>query len=179
MLLLIATKVRLPMQMRIPSTDNPLVHPIHMMECVTKLNDWPLHYQSNNEISVEISGHWTNYFVTFRWQEKHSALHITVFCDIFVLEQQRRDAMAVICQLNRQTWLGHFDLINEEGSIMFRYTMPLRGAEGITPEQIQDLLETTIAECEKNYPALYHIALGTASTETAVATALIEPLGHA
>ncbi len=38
-------------------------------------------------------------------------------------------------------WLGHFDLLSEEGLPLLRHTIPLRGARGASVEQLEDLLD--------------------------------------
>ena len=62
---------------------------------------------------------------------------------------------------------------------MFRYNLPLKGTGGATPEQIEDLLQVTLGECERAYPALYQIATGVVSAGTAVQTAMLETAGSA
>lgn len=167
------------MNVRIPQATLPLGNPIELMEQFVDANDWRLHYASPHEISVEVSGKWSDYHLTFAWQDKHDALHVSSALDIFIIDQQMDAAREVITRINSKIWLGHFDLLSDDGSVLFRYTLPLRGTGGSTPEQIEDLIDITLGECERAYPALFQIATGVVSAKLAVDTAFLETAGTA
>ncbi len=172
------------MNLRMPSQHQPLADPIELLGRFVDVNDWRLHHASPTEISVEVPGKWADYQLTMTWQDEFSALHINAELDIFIIEQQMDAVREVICAINQQVWMGHFDLIqkNEDNggcSIMFRHNLPLRGAGGATPEQMEDLVDITLGECERAYPALFQVASGVASAETASAIALMEVAGSA
>jgi len=167
------------MDVRIPQTPIPLGNPIELMEQFVDANNWRLHHASPTEISVEVPGKWSDYHLTFTWQDRHDALHINAVLDIFIIDQQMEAAREVITRINSQIWLGHFDLLPEDGSVLFRFTLPLRGTGGATPEQIEDLIDISLGECERAYPALFQIATGVVSPTTAVTTAFLETAGTA
>jgi hypothetical protein len=167
------------MMIRTPKSSPILDHPIVIMKSLVEANDWQTHHHSLNEISVDISGYWSDYYISVKWQEEHSAIHITALLDIYVIDQQRTEMMDLICRLNERVWMGHFNLTREEGCLMFRHTTPLRGTGGATLEQVIDLIEVTVAECEKYYPALFQLAIGSASASSATETVLMETVGHA
>ncbi len=62
---------------------------------------------------------------------------------------------------------------------MFRHALPLRGSRGPSPEQVEDILETAIIECERFYPAFQYAIWGGKSASEAIAAALIETVGEA
>ena len=167
------------MNMRIPSQTLPLGNPIELMERFVDINDWRLHHASYDEISVEVPGTWSDYTLTLTYQEQYSALHVNVLMDTFIMEQQYDAVREVIATLNQNIWMGHFDLINKDGSVLFRHNVPLRGTGGATPEQMEDLVDITLGECERAYPALFQIAAGVVSPETATASVLMETIGSA
>lgn len=167
------------MQVIVPSQSSPLAHPIELMEKFVAANEWRLHHASPTEISVEIPGQWSDYTLNLTWQGKHSALHINVFLDIFILDRQINDAREVVANMNSQIWMGHFDLMVEDGSVVFRHNLPLRGTGGATPEQIEDLIDITLGECERAYPALFQIATGVVSPDEAYTSAFMETVGSA
>ena len=53
-----------------------------------------------------------------------------------------------------------------------RHTLPLRGAGGATPEQIEDVVDIMLGECEYCFPAIYQVAQGQLSANDAAAAAL-------
>ena len=60
--------------------------------------------------------------------------------------------------LIQQIFMGHLALDVETGELELRHTLPLRGAGGATPEQIEDVVDIMLGECEHCYPAIYHVA---------------------
>ncbi len=167
------------MNVRMPTQSQPIGNPIELMERFVDINDWRLHHASPDEICVEVPGKWSDYNMTLTYQERFAALHVNVLLDIFILDQQFDAAREVIATLNHNIWMGHFDLIAKDGSVLFRHNLPLRGTGGATPEQMEDLVDITLGECERAYPALFQIATGVVSAEMATATVLMETVGSA
>ena len=62
---------------------------------------------------------------------------------------------------------------------MFRYAMPLRGATGLVAEQMEDLVETAIIECERFYPAFQYVIWAGKSANDAFTASIIETVGEA
>ena len=85
----------------------------------------------------------------------------------------------LLALVNDRLWLGHFSVWENEGVPMFRYAMPLRGANGLVTEQMEDLVETAIMECEKFYPAFQYVIWGGKTASEAFAAAMIETMGEA
>ncbi|HEX5319666.1 MAG TPA: YbjN domain-containing protein, partial [Stellaceae bacterium] len=80
---------------------------------------------------------------------------------------------------NEKLWLGHFDLSAGDNLPAFRHAVLLRGVAAPTPEQIEDLVEIAVAECERFYPAFQLVIWGGKPAEEAMATAMIDPIGEA
>jgi hypothetical protein len=76
-------------------------------------------------------------------------------------------------------WLGCFGMWDDEGLPMFRHALPLRGAGAPSIEQLEDLLDTGICECERFYPAFQYVIWGGKSATDAVKLAMIETAGEA
>ncbi len=81
---------------------------------------------------------------------------------------------------NERLWLGHFDICSEDGALLFRHTVPLRGVKGgASIEQLEDLVESAVLECERIYPALQMVVWGGYSVDEALTAALMETVGEA
>ena len=76
-------------------------------------------------------------------------------------------------------WLGHFDVCSDTNLPMFRHAILLRGALGASVEQLEDLVDMALSECERFYPAFQLVIWGGKVPEEAMATAMIEPIGEA
>ena len=81
--------------------------------------------------------------------------------------------------MNEKLWLGHFDLWADEGMLMFRHALIFSGGARTTVEQIEDLVEISLKECEKFYPALHFVMWGGKSPSEAIASAMLETQGEA
>ena len=167
------------MQVITPSRTAPLDHPIRQMARFVDANAWPLQHSSESEISFEISGRWSVYSITFAWLDGQAALHVNVHLDIFIVDRQMDEARKAINSINNEMWLGHFGLIEDTGMVVFRHILPLRGTGGATPEQIEDILQRTLGECERAYSALHEVSTGIESASTAVEKAMLETAGSA
>ena len=115
----------------------------------------------------------------FSWNKDVDAVHFTCAFDMRVVEEKRRAVHELLALINERMWLGHFGLWDEEGLPMFRHALPLRGAIGPTPEQMEDLLDIAIVECERFYPAFQYVLWGGQTATDAVAMAMIDTVGEA
>jgi hypothetical protein len=62
---------------------------------------------------------------------------------------------------------------------MFRHTIPLRGMPGASIEQLEDVVDTALTECERFYPALQLVVWGGRSVSEAIAAAHMDTIGEA
>ncbi len=135
-------------------------NPIDLVEEIVVANDWAHDRASEEELIVEISGRWCDYRLYFLWQEELSALHFS-------------------CGFDMRVRLGHFDLAAGEASPAFRYAVLLRGIGMASAEQVEDLVDIALSECERFYPAFQLVIWGGKPAEEAMTTAMIEPIGEA
>jgi hypothetical protein len=96
-----------------------------------------------------------------------------------VPKAKRLPVHSLLAMVNEKMWLGHFDLWSEDGLPIFRHAMLLRGTQGATAEQIEDLVNVALSESERFYPAFQFVIWGGKPPEEAVAAALIDPVGEA
>ena len=81
--------------------------------------------------------------------------------------------------LNQQIFMGHLALDIGTGELELRHTLPLRGAGGATPEQIEDVVDIMLGECEHCFPAIFQVARNQLSASDAAAAALFTTEGEA
>lgn len=154
-------------------------NPLDVVEEIVTANEWPFERSSEDELVVEIGGRWCDYRLYFVWQPDVSAMQFSCQFDM-KLQPSRRDAVsALLAEVNNRLWLGHFDVCNEENTPMFRQTTLLRGSRGATVEQLEDLVEIALSECERFYPAFQFVIWGGKSAAEAVAAAILDTHGEA
>lgn len=154
-------------------------NPIDIVEEIVLANEWPHDRASEEEMVVEISGRWCDYRLLFVWQEEISALHFSCSFDMKVPKARRPAVYELLATVNEKMWLGHFDVCSDAALPMFRHACLLRGALGASVEQVEDLVDMAITECERFYPAFQLVIWGGKTADEAVTAAMIEPMGEA
>ena len=153
-------------------------NPIDLVQEIVAANDWAHDRASEEELVVEISGRWCDYRLYFVWQEELCAMHFSCSFDTKVPKSRRAAAYELLALVNEKLWLGHFDLSTDDDSPTFRHAALLRGIGAGSAEQVEDLVDIALSECERFYPAFQLILKGKRPLE-AIAAALIDPVGEA
>jgi len=149
-----------------------LGNPIDLVEEVVIANDWAHDRSSDEELFVEISGRWCAYRLYFVWQEEICAMHFSCGLDMKIPKARRGAVYELLALANENLWLGHFDLSAENNSPAFRHAVLLRGIAAASAEQVEDLVDIALSECERFYPAFQFVAWGGKSAAQAIAAAM-------
>jgi len=154
-------------------------NPIDLVEEIVQANEWPHDRSSDEEMVVEIQGRWCDYRLFFVWQREMNALHYSCGFEMKVPRNRRGPIYELLAAVNERLWLGHFDLAEGDDSPSFRQGVLLRGVFGASVEQIEDLVDISISECERFFPAFQLVVWGGKSAKEAIAAAMIDPVGEA
>jgi hypothetical protein len=160
-------------------TDHHLQNPLDIAEQLLLDRDWLCDRPIDEELVAEVQSSWCNYRIWFTWQAELGALIFSCAYDTKIHEKQRPKLYPLLAQVNEKLWLGHFDMGSEDGMIMYRHAMLLRGGRGLSAEQIEDLVDIAISECNRFYPAFQSVLWGGNSTEEALEIALMDTVGEA
>ncbi len=153
--------------------------PIDIIEQFSDTNDWLSDRRNGEEISIQAPGRWCDYSLHFAWNKDLGAMHFTCAFDMRIPKQKRLPIHELLVLANEKLWLGHFGIWEEEMLPMFRHVLLARGTQGPTSEQIHDLVETALSECERFYPAFQYVVWGGKSAPEAVAASMIDICGEA
>lgn len=160
-------------------SEEALANPVDLVEQFVSANDWAFDRRSEEELAAEVPGQWCNYSLYFAWREDMGAMHFTCAFDMKVPAAKRGAICELLAMINEKLWLGYFGLWEDEGVPMFRHTTLLRGGAGLSPEQVEDLVDLAVAECERFYPAFQFVIWGGKSAAEAIAASLLETVGEA
>ena len=130
-------------------SDNPL----DLLEEIVSANNWFFERSGDDEMVVDISecdGHYKLYVL---WQAERNAIQFGCQFNLLVTTNRQRTINDLLSLLNQQLWLGHFDVSGVENTIMFRHTMLVSGFLGATIEQLIDVIQIAMDECQRCYPA--------------------------
>jgi len=159
--------------------DTPAKNPLDLAEQLVSDRDWLFDRPVDEELVAEVTGSWCNFRIWFAWQEDLGALIFSCAYDTKIPEKNRARIYPLLAAVNEKMWLGHFDLGSEDGMVMFRHALLLRGGQGATSEQLEDLLDIAMVECNRFYPAFQSVLWGGNTVEQAMEIALLDTVGEA
>lgn len=160
-------------------TVSQTANPLDVLEALFTENEWPFERAGEDELVVETTGGWCDYRLYFAWRDDMHALHFSCAFDTRIPPEKRRAVHDLLAMINERLWMGHFDLSSQDATPMFRHAVPTRGARALSVEQLEDLMDIALAECERFYPAFQFVLWGGYAPEEAVAAALIDTQGEA
>lgn len=155
------------------------VHPVDIIENIASINDWNFERQDDDEISISVRGAWSDYHVSFNWMEDLESLHIACAFDLKVPETRRIEVKQLIALINEQLWIGHFDMWNHEGVVLFRNSHLLSGGAEVTPQQCEALLRSATDSCDLYYQAFQFVVWAGRSATDALSEVMFETVGQA
>lgn len=167
------------MSVSLSHEEDSIINPLDLVEQYVVANDWAFDRRSDEELAVEMPGKWCNYSLYFAYREDMGAIHFTCAFDMKVPDTKQAAIFELLARINEKLWLGHFGLWEDEGVPMFRHTSLLGGQGGLSSEQIEDLIEVAMSECERFYPAFQFVIWGGKSARDAMAASLLETVGEA
>jgi len=154
-------------------------NPLDLVERLAALNDWSFDRDSDDELSVSVTGGWTDYNIAITWLTEVESLHIACAFDLKVPERRRGEVTTLLGLVNEQLWLGHFDLWSRENVVMYRHALLLSGGAEPTQEQAGGLIKAAVEACERYYQAFQFAVWAGKTAREALEGALLETVGEA
>lgn len=167
------------MKVAIEERDDPFANPLDLVEQIASAHDWLFDRSSDHDLAVEVNGHWCDYRMYASWHHDVRALLFACAFDMKVPDHKRTGVSDLLRLINEKMLVGHFDLWSDDGLPVFRHAVLMRGIRGASVEQIEDLLDIALSECERFYPAFQFVVWGGKSPPEAVAAAILETVGEA
>lgn len=162
------------------STNTPSapVNPLDLMEQVICGHGWNFERCNAAEMAVEAPGKWCDYGLFFSWSAELGAMHFTCAFDLKAPQAQQRPLYELIGMANERMWIGHFSLDQDDGVLLFRHALLLRGTS-LSIEVFEDMIDIALTECERFYPAFQFFLWGGQSPADALAVAMLDCQGEA
>lgn len=157
----------------------PDQHALDPVERFIAYHGWTHERVNDNELAVEIAGRWCVYRIWFGWEEELACIMMSCALDMQVPEASIKSVHSLLAFVNERLWVGHFDVFADENVPTFRQAILLNGQGYPTEELLGDVIDITISECERFYPAFQYVIWQDKSAEEAVQAAIIDPVGEA
>ena len=65
------------------------MNPVDVVERVAAVNEWAFERAGDDEITISVTGRWTDYQVAFTWMDEIEALHVACAFDLKLPERRR------------------------------------------------------------------------------------------
>jgi len=160
-------------------SEEQRINPLDVVERLAAGNDWSFERASDDEITILVTGKWTDYQVSYTWMGNIEALHLACAFDMKAPERRRPEVQQLISLINEQMWVGHFDLWMKEGIVMFRHALVLTGGVEASGTQCESLLGTALDACERYFTAFQFVVWAGKSAREALDAAMFETSGEA
>ena len=154
------------------------IHPLDNVEDVLHANNWTFNRMNNDELMVEVTGKSGKYRLFFIWQEDMSALQFCAQLDIEITENNLDLARTALPDMNEGLWMGHFDLPKDTRKPGYRYTCLFRGSGQNTTAAIEDMVDISLAQCERHYPLFALLASANDINDQTLSLALMDAAGE-
>jgi hypothetical protein len=154
-------------------------NPLDVLEQIVTANEWAFDRRSEGEMAAEAPGKWCDYGLYFAWSPEIAAMHFTCAFDLKVPAPRRSALYELLALANERLWIGHFGLDSDDGTPIFRHSVLLRGAQGASPESLEDLVDIALTECERFFPAFQFVLWGGRSAHEAIQASMLECVGEA
>ncbi len=154
-------------------------NPIDLVEEFVAANSWQFNRFDPDEMMADVKGKWCQYKLHFLWREDLNALYFSAALDDAIPENRRAAVYELLAHMNEKMWMGHFEICHEEMAIAFRQTCLMRGQFAASFEQIEDLVDIALAECDRFFPAIQHVIQGGKHAEEALLMSLVDVAGMA
>ena len=152
------------------TNDNPL----DVVEHLAAGNSWPFERAGEDEISIVVTGRWTNYQISFTWMSDIEALHLACAFDMRVPELRLTEVRQLVALINEQMWIGHVEIWQHNGVVMFRHALVLAGGVSASDRQCEAVLGSALDSCERYFPAFQYVVWAGKSARESMDATLFE-----
>ena len=156
-----------------------LQNPIDFVEEIIHSQKWSFTRAANDELVAEITSIWSNYRLYFSWSEQIKAINFTVTFNLKFPCSDLNIVHELLALLNERMWLGHFDITSKNGIPAFRHTLLVPQKDEFLYNQLEELVDIAIYECEKYYPAFHLILFEESKPKDALNLCINDPIGEA
>ena len=155
------------------------LNPIDFVEDIIHSKKWPFSRAADDELVADISSSWCQYRLYFAWSEQIKAINFTVTFDLKFSHSTLGSIHELLALINEKLWIGHFDITSKSGIPAFRHTLLVPQRNEILYNQLEELVDIAIYECEKYYPAFQLVLFEESQPRQALELCFLEPLGNA
>lgn len=155
------------------------LHPIDIVEHLAEHYDWEFDRIADDQIAMAVEGQWRTYSITLAWSGYDETLRMVCTFEMEPPNDKLPTLYQMLNDVNDQCWSGAFTYWKEQKLMVYRYGLVMTGAQSVSPDQINTLINAAVMNAERFYPAFQLAIWGDRSPEEAMQVAIAEAFGRA
>tara|TARA_B100000282_G_C31723081_1_gene487036 strand:+ start:1436 stop:1924 length:489 start_codon:yes stop_codon:yes gene_type:complete len=156
--------------------ENFIDDPLENVELAASIQNWTFD-RTGNEVSIIANGKHNNYQLSVSLQNNSNGLNVICGFDLRFNKKNKFQILKLVSSINAQLWLGHFDVWDKEGLIVYRNSSILEKSPNL--KTIETLLNDAVSSIDLYFPAFQYILWAGKDSEEALQTVLFETRGEA
>ena len=155
------------------------LHPIDIVEHIAEHREWDFDRVADDQIAMAVEGQWRGYSLTLAWSSPDQTLRLICTFEMEPPEARMGELYEALNLTNDMVWSGGFTYWAAQRLMVWRYGLLLAGGQIAAPEQIDQMIQTAVAACERFYPAFQLVAWADRPPEEAIKVAIAQAYGRA
>jgi hypothetical protein len=154
-------------------------NPLDRVERLAEALRWSCDRTTQTEVTMLVEGGWSDLHVAMNWREDAETLHVAATFDVKAPPARRYEAARLVALINNQLLHGHFDLWENDGTLVMRNSLILAGGAEANDAQCEALIRLAVDNCQRYFPAFQFVVWAGRSAEEALQSSLFETMGEA
>ena len=102
-------------------------NPLDVVEHLAEMSQWAMERPGEDEVTIAIAATWCEVALSLTWMEDLEVLHVSCALDLKVPKKRQAAVTQLLAMVNARMWVGHFDLWDQDGALVYRSSLPLPG----------------------------------------------------
>lgn len=153
--------------------------PLDSVEDVLVSHDWVYERATAEELIVDVAGETCGYRLVFIWHDSLKSLQIYCQYDMRLDANNISAAYRAISEMNKDLWLGHFEIGGKSLAPCYRYTFL---CPDFVPERenaaISHLVDISLTQCERYAFVFDMLSRAGDLDETVISLAMMDTVGE-
>jgi hypothetical protein len=155
------------------------VHPVDVLQGVCDAEGFSYERDDADCLDMEWVGVWTTYHLSFSWIESLESLHMGCAFELKVPKNRLAEVRELVRLINEQSWVGHFDLWDNDNTVLYRYSLILPGGVELSPAQCNFMVQSGVGAADQYYQAFHYVVWAGKSAKEALEAVQFVTVGEA
>ena len=105
--------------------------------------------RTDNEFTVKLKN--GKFVLSVLMRADYDVMHFSCDLKLHVPKTKHATILKAIAQVNERIWVGHFDFISVDSSIVYSLTIPFMSSFVLDASLVSSIYQTITTECDKFY----------------------------